>query len=58
ERDVAAVADARGDIPFLHAAADNTSAVRLYESLGFTVRRRSTILTVRSPGTAPEAAVL
>jgi ribosomal protein S18 acetylase RimI-like enzyme len=57
-RAVAAGIRDRGDIPFLHAAADNTSAVRLYESLGFTVRRRSTILTVRSPGTAPEAAVL
>ncbi len=30
----------RGDIPFLHAAAANTSAIRLYEHLGFTLRRR------------------
>ena len=29
----------RGDIPFLHAYASNTPAVRLYESLGFYVRR-------------------
>jgi ribosomal protein S18 acetylase RimI-like enzyme len=27
----------RGDLPFLHAAADNTSAIRLYERLGFQV---------------------
>ncbi|MCL6737959.1 GNAT family N-acetyltransferase [Streptomyces neyagawaensis] len=57
-RAVAAGIRDRGDTPFLHSAADNTSAVRLYESLGFTVRRRSTIVSVRSPGTAPEAAVL
>jgi ribosomal protein S18 acetylase RimI-like enzyme len=44
----------RGDTPFLHAAADNTPAIRLYESLGFTLRRRSTILLVRTPGT-PDA---
>lgn len=30
----------RGEIPFLHAAATNSSAIRLYESLGFTLRRR------------------
>lgn len=29
----------RGDIPFLHAAAENTGAIRLYESLGFRLRR-------------------
>jgi ribosomal protein S18 acetylase RimI-like enzyme len=27
----------RGDLPFLHAAADNTGAIRLYERLGFQV---------------------
>lgn len=31
----------RGETPFLHAAADNTGAVRLYESLGFRLRRRT-----------------
>ncbi|MEU0071065.1 GNAT family N-acetyltransferase [Streptomyces sp. NPDC006332] len=41
----------RGDTPFLHAAADNASAIRLYESIGFTLRRRSPVLVVRSPGT-------
>jgi hypothetical protein len=40
----------RGDIPFLHAAATDTRAIRLYESIGFTLRRRTTILQVRTPG--------
>jgi ribosomal protein S18 acetylase RimI-like enzyme len=30
---------ARGETPFLHAAAANTGAIRLYEALGFTQRR-------------------
>ena len=38
-RAVAAGVRARGELPFLHAAADNVNAIRLYESLGFTVRR-------------------
>ncbi|WP_327270394.1 GNAT family N-acetyltransferase [Streptomyces sp. NBC_01218] len=29
----------RGETPFLHAAADNTGAIRLYEALGFRLRR-------------------
>ena len=29
----------RGDVPFLHAAADNVAGIRLYERLGFTHRR-------------------
>jgi GNAT superfamily N-acetyltransferase len=48
----------RGDTPFLHAAADNTPAIRLYESLGFTLRRRSTIALVRTPGTPGEVGAL
>jgi len=28
----------RGETPFLHAFADNTAAIRLYESLGFVFR--------------------
>ncbi|SHH63800.1 GNAT family N-acetyltransferase [Streptomyces sp. 3214.6] len=58
---IRAVADGirdRGDTPFLHAAADNTPAIRLYESLGFTLRRRSTIASVRTPGTSGEAGAL
>jgi predicted GNAT family acetyltransferase len=38
-RAVVHAATARGDVPFLHAAVSNTNAVRLYESMGFTVRR-------------------
>ncbi|HVV19802.1 MAG TPA: GNAT family N-acetyltransferase [Pseudonocardiaceae bacterium] len=29
----------RGDVPFLHAAETNTGAIRLYESIGFELRR-------------------
>ncbi|MGW1721481.1 GNAT family N-acetyltransferase [Streptomyces sp. NPDC002306] len=57
-RAVAAGIRDRGDTPFLHAAADNTPAIRLYESLGFTLRRRSTILSVRAPGTTGEVEAL
>ncbi len=38
-RAVASSIGARGEIPFLHVAAGNTDAIRLYEELGFTVRR-------------------
>ncbi|MEU9329061.1 GNAT family N-acetyltransferase [Streptomyces canus] len=57
-RAVAAGVRERGDTPFLHAAADNTTAIRLYESIGFTLRRRSPMLLVRSPGTSHQGAVL
>ncbi|MGI4895762.1 MAG: GNAT family N-acetyltransferase [Janthinobacterium lividum] len=36
----------RGETPFLHAAAVNTRAIRLYESLGFTLRRPVDFTTV------------
>ncbi|MGW3248474.1 GNAT family N-acetyltransferase [Streptomyces sp. NPDC001070] len=49
-RAVAAVIEDRGDTPMLHAAESNTNAVRLYESMGFTVRRRPQFLLVRAPG--------
>ncbi|GHB21648.1 MULTISPECIES: GNAT family N-acetyltransferase [Streptomyces] len=39
----------RGEIPFLHAAASNTGAVRLYESLGFRLRRRTEFLSAIVP---------
>ena len=39
----------RGDIPFLHTAAENTNAVRLYESLGFRRRPGIVFLAVRVP---------
>ncbi len=38
-RAVAAGIAARGDTPFLHAIATNTTAIRLYKELGFTHRR-------------------
>ncbi|MFD6285925.1 GNAT family N-acetyltransferase [Streptomyces sp. NPDC060205] len=40
---------ARGETPFLHTAADNTNALRLYESLGFRLRRRTRFLAARVP---------
>ncbi|MDH6605849.1 ribosomal protein S18 acetylase RimI-like enzyme [Streptomyces sp. SAI-208] len=57
-RAVAAGIRERGDTPFLHAGADNTNAIRLYESIGFTRRLRSPVLLVRSPGTSQESRVL
>ena len=38
-RAVAAGIAARGDVPFLHAIASNTTAIRLYKELGFAHRR-------------------
>jgi ribosomal protein S18 acetylase RimI-like enzyme len=46
---VAAGIRARGETPFLHAAATNVTAIRLYESLGFRLRRRTVFRTVRVP---------
>jgi ribosomal protein S18 acetylase RimI-like enzyme len=40
----------RGETPFLQATATNTNAIRLYENLGFTVRRRVVFQAVRVPG--------
>ncbi|MEU3660473.1 GNAT family N-acetyltransferase [Streptomyces sp. NPDC032940] len=51
-RAVAAGIRERGDTPFLHAAASNTHAVGLYESLGFTLRRHTDFRDVRTPATA------
>lgn len=48
-RAVAAVIQERGDIPFLHAAAENTNAIRLYESMGFTLRREPVFIGLRTP---------
>ncbi|MFC9941596.1 GNAT family N-acetyltransferase [Streptomyces pratensis] len=42
----------RGETPFLHAAASNTSAIRLYESLGFALRRRTSFLSAITPAEA------
>ncbi len=46
---VAAAITARGEKPFLHAAADNVTAIRLYESLGFRLRRPATFVVARAP---------
>ncbi|MFH8516330.1 GNAT family N-acetyltransferase [Streptomyces gelaticus] len=43
----------RGETPFLHAAASNTNAVRLYESLGFVLRRRTSFLSALVPQPLP-----
>lgn len=42
----------RGERPFLHVAADNTSAIRLYERLGFGLRRPVRFHGYRTPGAA------
>jgi ribosomal protein S18 acetylase RimI-like enzyme len=39
----------RGETPFLHTGADNTHAIRLYESLGFRLRRTTAFLSARTP---------
>ncbi|MCT9934439.1 GNAT family N-acetyltransferase [Planotetraspora sp. A-T 1434] len=46
---VAAGIRERGETPFLHARADNTTAIRLYETLGFRLRQTTTFLAVRVP---------
>ncbi|MCM2578576.1 GNAT family N-acetyltransferase [Streptomyces meridianus] len=48
-RAVAAGVRERGETPFLHAAADNTAAIRLYEALGFRLRRGISFRAVRVP---------
>ncbi|WP_406181283.1 GNAT family N-acetyltransferase [Streptomyces sp. NBC_01006] len=50
-RAVSAAIRERGDRPFLHAAAENTGAIALYESMGFTLRRRPLFIGVRTPDT-------
>lgn len=40
---------ARGERPFLHAAASNTGAIRLYESLGFRLRAQPDFVSLRAP---------
>jgi ribosomal protein S18 acetylase RimI-like enzyme len=50
-RHVAAGIRQRGESPFLHAAATNVNAIRLYESIGFEHRRDIRFLLVRTPPT-------
>ena len=47
-RAVAAGIAARGETPFLHAAADNANAIRLYKALGF-VHRRDVVFIAATP---------
>ncbi|MFF4503092.1 GNAT family N-acetyltransferase [Streptomyces sp. NPDC001401] len=46
-RAVAAGIKERGEQPFMHARATNANAIRLYESIGFTLRRRTVFSLVR-----------
>jgi ribosomal protein S18 acetylase RimI-like enzyme len=39
----------RGDVPFLHTGAANETAIRLYESLGFKLRRDAMFTGYRAP---------
>ncbi|WP_410606493.1 GNAT family N-acetyltransferase [Amycolatopsis sp. lyj-109] len=48
-RGVAAGIRARSETPLLHTVATNTPAIRLYQSLGFVLRRRTEFATVRVP---------
>ncbi|MFG2779303.1 GNAT family N-acetyltransferase [Streptomyces prunicolor] len=49
-RAVAAGIKERGEHPFLHAAATNANAIRLYESIGFSLRARTVFSVVRHTG--------
>ncbi len=49
-RAVAAGIRRRGETPFLQATATNTNAIRLYQTIGFTLRRQVLFQAVRSPG--------
>jgi predicted GNAT family acetyltransferase len=39
----------QGDTPCLHVAAENTTAISLYSTLGFTVRREAAVVGWRAP---------
>ena len=43
---------ARGDTPFLHAWADNTPAITLYETIGYATRVKLNVKVVRREGAA------
>jgi ribosomal protein S18 acetylase RimI-like enzyme len=49
-RAVAAGIRSRGETPFLHAVAGNAGAIRLYESMGFRLRRHTVFQEARVPG--------
>jgi ribosomal protein S18 acetylase RimI-like enzyme len=48
-RAVAAGIRERGETPFLHALASNTTAISLYHTLGFTLRRTIPFVAMRTP---------
>ncbi|MDH6218960.1 GNAT family N-acetyltransferase [Streptomyces pseudovenezuelae] len=48
----------RGETPFLHTGAHNTTAIRLYEALGFRLRRRTAFLGARVPQTLGQSAAV
>lgn len=48
-RAVAAGIRAKGSTPFLHTAAGNTNAIRLYESMGFQIRKKWTMTLALIP---------
>jgi predicted GNAT family acetyltransferase len=48
-RTVAAAISTGHETPFLHADKSNAGAVRLYRSIGFTLRRPVTFTVLRSP---------
>ena len=52
---VGAVIRERGDVPFLHAAAANAAGIRLYEKLGFTLRREILFAALRVEAPAARA---
>ena len=54
-RAVGAVIRERGDVPFLHTSAANTTAIRLYEHLGFVLRMRMEFAAFRTPAGVPAA---
>ncbi|MET9027923.1 GNAT family N-acetyltransferase [Nocardia sp. NPDC004168] len=57
-RAVGAGIRARGETPFLHASAGNTSAIHLYETLGFTLRKRSKLTVVQAPAQSSPTSVM
>jgi ribosomal protein S18 acetylase RimI-like enzyme len=48
-RAVAAVVERRGDTPILHVVADNSSAIRVYDALGFETRAAFDVQVLRVP---------
>lgn len=48
-RAVAAGIEARGETPILHVLAENHSAIRVYEALGFTTRAAFETLLIKAP---------